>query len=69
MLAAVGWILASHLPCSQALAQVDPAAPQARYFVIQRIGADQVAEYARRKGAAVRDVERWLRPVLAYEPQ
>ncbi|MEZ5293596.1 MAG: methionine synthase [Vicinamibacterales bacterium] len=42
--------------------------PQARYFVIQRVGADQVADYARRKGVSVSDVERWLRPLLAYEP-
>ncbi len=41
--------------------------PQSRYFVIQRIGADQVDSYAKRKGLSVADVERWLRPVLAYE--
>jgi 5-methyltetrahydrofolate--homocysteine methyltransferase len=43
--------------------------PQARYFVIQRIGADQVAAYAARKGVPAADVERWLRPVLSYEPE
>jgi 5-methyltetrahydrofolate--homocysteine methyltransferase len=42
--------------------------PQAKYFAIQRIGADQVADYARRKGIAVAPAEAWLRPVLAYEP-
>ncbi len=42
--------------------------PQAKYFVIQRIGSDQVEEYARRKGITVAEAERWLRPVLAYEP-
>jgi 5-methyltetrahydrofolate--homocysteine methyltransferase len=42
--------------------------PHAKYFVIQRIGADQVEEYARRKGITVAEAERWLRPVLAYEP-
>ncbi|MDP2053455.1 MAG: vitamin B12 dependent-methionine synthase activation domain-containing protein, partial [Acidobacteriota bacterium] len=42
--------------------------PQSKYFAIQRIGPDQVADYARRKGMAVSEVERWLRPVLAYEP-
>ena len=42
--------------------------PQAKYFVIQRIGADQVEEYARRKSMTVAEAERWLRPVLAYEP-
>jgi 5-methyltetrahydrofolate--homocysteine methyltransferase len=44
------------------------AHPQSKYFAIQRIGADQVEDYAARKGMAVADVERWLRPVLAYEP-
>jgi 5-methyltetrahydrofolate--homocysteine methyltransferase len=42
--------------------------PQAKYFVIQRVGSDQVEEYARRKGMTVAEAERWLRPVLAYEP-
>jgi 5-methyltetrahydrofolate--homocysteine methyltransferase len=44
------------------------AHPQARYFVIQRVGLDQVEDYARRKGASVPDIERALRPILAYEP-
>lgn len=42
--------------------------PQSRYFVIQRIGPDQVESYAKRKGMSVAEAERWLRPVLAYEP-
>ncbi|HEX7794910.1 MAG TPA: methionine synthase [Vicinamibacterales bacterium] len=42
--------------------------PEARYFTVGRIGDDQVASYARRKGASVEDVERWLAPQLAYEP-
>ena len=42
--------------------------PQSKYFAIQRIGLDQVEDYARRKGMSVIDVERWLRPVLGYEP-
>jgi len=41
--------------------------PQAKYFAIQRVGADQVADYARRKGISVAQAETWLRPVLAYE--
>ncbi len=40
---------------------------QAKYFVIQRVGGDQVEEYARRKGVTTAEAERWLRPVLAYE--
>ncbi len=42
--------------------------PQARYFAVDRLAEDQVAAYARRKGMAKRDVERWLAPNLGYEP-
>jgi 5-methyltetrahydrofolate--homocysteine methyltransferase len=42
--------------------------PEARYFQVGRIDADQVADYARRKGMAVADAERWLAPVIGYEP-
>ncbi|MFN2444092.1 MAG: methionine synthase [Vicinamibacterales bacterium] len=45
------------------------AHPQAKYFNIQRVGLDQIEDYARRKGMPLAEVERWLRPVLAYEPQ
>ena len=40
------------------------AHPQAKYFAIQRVAADQVEDYARRKGIPVSEAERWLRPVL-----
>jgi 5-methyltetrahydrofolate--homocysteine methyltransferase len=42
--------------------------PQARYFAVGRIDRDQAADYARRKGIDLEEVERWLRPNLAYEP-
>jgi 5-methyltetrahydrofolate--homocysteine methyltransferase len=42
--------------------------PQARYFSVGRIGRDQVADYAERKGIAIAEAERWLRQNLAYEP-
>jgi 5-methyltetrahydrofolate--homocysteine methyltransferase len=42
--------------------------PQARYFTVGRIGGDQVARYARRKGCSVGEVERSLSPNLSYEP-
>ncbi|MCX7718421.1 MAG: methionine synthase [Candidatus Sumerlaeaceae bacterium] len=42
--------------------------PQAKYFAVGKIGPDQVADYAARKGMTVADVERWLAPNLAYEP-
>ena len=44
------------------------AHPAARYFSVGRIGRDQVEDYARRKGASLVEVERWLRPNLGYEP-
>ena len=42
--------------------------PQARYFSVGRVGRDQVADYAERKGFALAEAERWLRQNLAYEP-
>jgi 5-methyltetrahydrofolate--homocysteine methyltransferase len=44
------------------------AHPQARYFSVGRIGRDQAADYAERKGVTLPEVERWLRQNLAYEP-
>ena len=43
--------------------------PQARYFDVGKIGADQVKDYAQRKGDPLRVVEKWLAPNLAYEPE
>ncbi len=44
------------------------AHPESQYFAVGKIDRDQVADYARRKGVPVADVERWLAPVLGYEP-
>ena len=44
------------------------ASPDSRYFGVTDIQKDQVEEYARRKGMTVTEVERWLAPILAYEP-
>ena len=41
--------------------------PESAYFGTGKIGRDQVEDYARRKGMAVHEVERWLAPVLGYE--
>ena len=41
------------------------AHPEARYFSVGRIGPDQVADYAARKGVSVLQVEQWLRPNLS----
>ena len=45
------------------------AHPASRYFSVGRIGQDQVADYARRRGIKLAEAERWLRPNLAYEPR
>jgi 5-methyltetrahydrofolate--homocysteine methyltransferase len=44
------------------------AHPKARYFSVGRVARDQVEDYAERKGMALQEVERWLRPNLAYDP-
>ncbi len=44
------------------------AHPQARYFAVDRISRDQVESYAKRKGQSQAEIERWLAPNLAYDP-
>jgi 5-methyltetrahydrofolate--homocysteine methyltransferase len=44
------------------------AHPAARYFTLGKIGRDQVADYAARKGMTLGEAERWLSPNLGYEP-
>ncbi|MGH7006159.1 MAG: vitamin B12 dependent-methionine synthase activation domain-containing protein, partial [Alphaproteobacteria bacterium] len=44
------------------------AHPDSAYFGVGRIERDQVEDYARRKGMALEDVERWLAPNLNYTP-
>ena len=41
--------------------------PAARYFTVGRLGEDQIASYARRKGESIEAAERWLGSNLAYE--
>jgi 5-methyltetrahydrofolate--homocysteine methyltransferase len=43
--------------------------PQSQYFVVGRVGKDQVEEYAVRKGQTLAETERWLSPNLGYEPE
>ena len=42
---------------------------QASYFAVGKIGRDQLEDYARRSGTPLHEAEKWLAPVLAYEPQ
>jgi len=38
------------------------------YFAVNSIGKDQVESYAARKAMKVSEVERWLSPILGYDP-
>ncbi len=44
------------------------AHPEAHYFGVGKIDRDQVASYARRKSWSLAEAERWLAPILAYDP-
>jgi 5-methyltetrahydrofolate--homocysteine methyltransferase len=41
---------------------------ESRYFAVSAVGKDQVESYAARKGMTVSEIERWLSPVLGYDP-
>jgi 5-methyltetrahydrofolate--homocysteine methyltransferase len=44
------------------------AHPESRYFSLGKIDRDQVADYSKRKGMSVAQVERWLGQNLNYDP-
>ncbi|WP_082530730.1 methionine synthase [Aeromicrobium sp. Root344] len=43
--------------------------PESQYFVLGRIGRDQVEDYAERKGWSVDEAEKWLSPNLGYRTE
>jgi 5-methyltetrahydrofolate--homocysteine methyltransferase len=43
--------------------------PGSQYFVVGRLGEEQVADYARRKSRTKPDMERWLASNLDYDPE
>ena len=45
------------------------AHPESRYFGVGKIERDQVEDYARRKNWTVEEAERWLAPLLNYNPR
>jgi 5-methyltetrahydrofolate--homocysteine methyltransferase len=45
------------------------AHPESRYFGVGKIGRDQAEDYAARKGWPVEEAERWLGPILNYDPK
>ncbi len=44
------------------------AHPESHYFGVGKIERDQVEDYAARKGMSVEETERWLAPILNYDP-
>jgi len=42
--------------------------PQSHYFGVGKIDRDQIEDYARRKGWDLETAERWLAPILNYDP-
>ncbi|BDD10176.1 methionine synthase [Fulvitalea axinellae] len=45
------------------------AHPDSRYFGLGNIGRDQVESYSDRTGETMETLEKWLSPVLAYDPE
>ena len=45
------------------------AHPESHYFGVGKVERDQVEDYARRKGWSLDEAERWLGPVLNYDPK
>ena len=45
------------------------AHPESHYFGVGRIERDQAQDYAKRKGWPLAEAERWLAPILNYEPE
>jgi len=43
--------------------------PKSHYFGVGKIDRDQVESYAVRKGLSLADTERWLAPILGYDPK
>ena len=43
--------------------------PESQYFVVGRMGKDQLEDYAERKGWTLEQAEKWLAPYLGYEPE
>jgi 5-methyltetrahydrofolate--homocysteine methyltransferase len=67
---------ATGMALTESFAMTPPAAvsglyfghPESHYFGVGRIERDQVEDYARRKGWDLATAERWLAPILNYEP-
>jgi 5-methyltetrahydrofolate--homocysteine methyltransferase len=45
------------------------AHPESHYFGVGKVERDQAEDYAARKGWTIEEAERWLSPVLNYDPK
>jgi 5-methyltetrahydrofolate--homocysteine methyltransferase len=69
--------MATGIELTESFAMTPPASvsglyfanPQAHYFGVGKIERDQAEDYARRKGWTLAEAERWLAPILNYEPR
>jgi 5-methyltetrahydrofolate--homocysteine methyltransferase len=43
--------------------------PNSRYFGLGKVNKDQIENYAKRKGMSLQKMERWLAPILGYDPE
>ncbi|MCL4109233.1 UNVERIFIED_CONTAM: hypothetical protein GTU68_063001 [Idotea baltica] len=43
--------------------------PKSKYFGLGQIGEDQVTDYANRKSFTKKEAEKWMSPILNYEPE
>jgi len=67
---------ATGMHLTESFAMTPPAAvsglffshPQSHYFGVGKVEKDQVEDYARRKGWDLATAERWLSPILNYDP-
>ena len=68
--------VATGIALTESYAMTPPAAvsgmyfshPESHYFGIGKIERDQVVDYARRKGWPLGKAEKWLAPILNYDP-
>ena len=43
--------------------------PESLYFGVGQIAKDQVEDYTKRKGQTLAETEKWLSPILGYDPE
>jgi 5-methyltetrahydrofolate--homocysteine methyltransferase len=43
--------------------------PESQYFVVGRVSLEQVEDYTKRKAQSLLETERWLAPILDYDPE